>query len=106
MSETRCYMIVIGEIHDREAFLNGYARVVPPLVEKFGGRYILKGAGGEWLENGWCDNPSALVSEWPDRDSAQRFWNSKEYAEAIQLRIGIGSFQVMLIDSAPVASAL
>ena len=102
MSDTRCYMIVIGDIHDRQAFLEGYAKVVPSLVEKFGGRYILKGAGGKFLENGWCDNPSALVSEWPSRAAAQRFWDSPEYAEAAKLREGIGTFQVLLIDSAPV----
>ena len=104
MSESRCYMIVIGEIYDRQAFLDGYARVVPPMVTAFGGRYLVKGAGGLFLENGWCDNPSALVSEWPDRATAQRFWESPEYAEAKKLREGIGKFQVLLIDSAPVSA--
>lgn len=103
MADTRCYMIVIGEIFDREKFLSGYAAVVPPLVEKFGGRYLIKGAGGEFLENGFCDAPSALVSEWPDRAAARRFWELPEYAEAIKLREGIGHFQVLLIDSAPAA---
>ena len=102
MSQTRCYMIVIGQVHDRDAFLSGYGKQVPALVEKFGGRYVLKGAGGLFLENGWCDRPSALVSEWPDRAAAQRFWDSPEYAEAKKLREGIGDFQVLLIDSAPV----
>jgi len=104
MSDTRCYMIVIGEIFDREAFLSGYAAVVPALVEQFGGRYLLKGAGGTFLENGWCDTPSALVSEWPDRAAARRFWDSPEYAEARRLREGVGRFQVLLID-APAVSA-
>ena len=102
MTETRCYMIVIGEIFDREAFLSGYAKVVPAMVEQFGGRYVLKGAGGLFLENAWCEKPSALVSEWPDRAAAQRFWDSPEYAAAKKLREGIGRFQVLLIDSAPV----
>lgn len=105
MSDTRCYMIVIGEIHDRDAFLSGYAQVVPPLVARFGGRYLLKGAGGSFLENGWCERPSALVSEWPDRAAAERFWNSPEYAEARALREGIGNFQVLLIDAPPVSAA-
>ncbi len=101
MTETRCYMIVIGEIHDRERFLSGYAKAVPPIVEQYGGRYLLKGAGGLFIEGGWCDSPSALVSEWPDRNTALRFWNSPEYAEARKLREGIGRFQVLLIDSIP-----
>lgn len=102
MSDTRCYMIIIGEITDRDAFLAGYAKAVPPLVERFGGRYVLKGAGGLFLENGWCERPSALVSEWPDRAAAQQFWDSPEYAEAKKLREGIGEFQVLLIDAPPV----
>ncbi len=99
MPANRCYMIVIGAITDREAFLSGYATAVPPLVEKFGGRYRLKAAGGQFLENGWCDRPSALISEWPDRKAALRFWNSAEYAEVKKLRAGVGRFQVLLVDA-------
>ncbi len=101
MSETRCYMIVIADLTDRERFLAGYARVVPELVARFGGRYLVKGAGGEFLEGSWCEHPSALVSEWPDREAARRFWSSPEYTAAKQLREGTGRFQVLLIDSPP-----
>ncbi|MEZ5565027.1 MAG: DUF1330 domain-containing protein [Gammaproteobacteria bacterium] len=98
----RCYMIVLAELTDRERFLAGYARVVPDLVRRFGGRYVLRGAGGEFLEGGWCDNPSALISEWPSREYAERFWNSPEYVEAKKLREGTGRFQVLLINSLPI----
>jgi uncharacterized protein (DUF1330 family) len=100
MPEKRCYMIVIADLSDRARFLAEYARVVPPLVESFGGRYLLHGGGGEFLEGGWCDRASALVSEWPSKDAALRFWNSPEYAEAKKLREGTGRFQVLLIESA------
>ena len=104
MSATRCYMIVLAELTDRERFLAGYARVVPDLVRKFGGRYVLRGSGGAFLEGGWCATPSALVSEWPDRPTALRFWNSPEYADAKRLREGTGRFQVLIIDSPPWSS--
>jgi len=100
MSEKRCYMIVVAELSDRPRFLEGYARVVPKLVEQHGGRYIARGAGGEFLEGGWCEHPSALVSEWPSRAAALAFWNSPEYAQAKALRAGTGRFQVLLIESA------
>jgi uncharacterized protein (DUF1330 family) len=100
MAEKRCYMIVIAELTDRARFLAEYASVVPALVEKFGGRYIIRGGGGEFLEGGWCDRASALVSEWPSKDAALRFWNSPEYTEAKRLREGTGRFQVLLIESA------
>lgn len=100
MSNKRCYMIVTAELTDRARFLADYARVVPALVARFGGRYLLQGSGGQFLEGGWCESPSALVSEWPDREAALRFWNSPEYAEAKKLREGTGRFQVLLFESA------
>jgi len=101
MADTRCYMIVIAQLTDRERFLAGYALVVPDLVTRFGGRYVLRGTGGLFVEGGWAGNPSALVSEWPSREAALRFWNSPEYADAKRLRDGTGTFQVLLIDSPP-----
>lgn len=94
-----CYMIVVAELTDRTRFLAGYARVVPPLVAKFGGRYVVQGSGGEFLEGGWCERASALVSEWPSREAARAFWCSAEYAEAKKLREGTGTFQVLLVDA-------
>jgi uncharacterized protein (DUF1330 family) len=105
MTEMRCYMIVLAELTDRERFLAGYARVVPELVSQFGGRYVLRGSGGLFLEGGWCDSASALVSEWPGREQALRFWNSPEYAAAKKLREGTGRFQVLLIDAPAIAAA-
>lgn len=99
MAEKSCFMIVVAELTDRRRFLADYARVVPPLVEKFGGRYVIQGSGGEFLEGGWCDGASALVSEWPNKDAALRFWNSPEYAAAKKLREGTGRFQVLLLES-------
>lgn len=100
MTSKRCYMIVVADLTDRPRFLQGYASVVPKLVAQFGGRYIIRGSGGEFLEGGWSENPSALVSEWPSKADALAFWNSSEYAEAKKLREGTGRFQVLLIESA------
>lgn len=99
MSDVPCYMIVIAELTDRQRFLDGYAREVPALVERHGGRYIVRGAGGRFIEGGWCESPSALVSRWPSRAAALAFWNSAEYARLKALRDGTGRFQVLLIDS-------
>ncbi|MBM4220333.1 MAG: DUF1330 domain-containing protein [Gammaproteobacteria bacterium] len=94
-----CYMIVLAELTDRERFLAGYASVVPALVTRFGGHYLIRGAGGTFLEGGGCEHPSALISQWPSREHALRFWNSPEYQQAKKLREGTGRFQVMLIGA-------
>ena len=92
------YMIVTADIHDREKFLSGYAPAAAALVEKFGGRYVLRGRGATVLEGNLPDSQSVIVSEWPDRENALRFWNSAEYAAAKKLREGIANCQVVLIE--------
>ena len=99
MAETKCYMVILAVFTNREKFMSTYAKVVPPLVEHFGGRYVLMGAGAELLEGDWGDGGSMLISEWPDKKSAHEFWNSPEYAQAKKLRADTGRFQVMVIDA-------
>lgn len=96
---TKTYMIIFVSIEDRETFLAGYAPAAAKLVEQFGGRYVLRAQGAEKLEGAIPESASVVISEWPDRDSAKRFWNSREYAAAKTLREGIADAHVMLIDA-------
>jgi uncharacterized protein (DUF1330 family) len=89
---------VLAVIRDREKFLAGYAPAAAALVGKFGGRYVLRGGAGAVLEGPGADGQSVIISEWPDRAAALRFWNSTEYAAAKRLRAGIADCQVLLID--------
>lgn len=93
------YMIVTADISDRDRFISGYGKTAGALVEKFGGRYVLMGPGAELLEGDFGDGASMVISEWPDKESARRFWNSPEYAEAKKLREGIAECQVVIIDA-------
>ena len=95
----KTYMIVTAEISDRDAFLGGYAATTGPLVKKFGGRYVMAGPGARLLEGDWGDGASMLISEWPDMDAVDAFWNSAEYAEAKKLREGIADVQVLVIKA-------
>lgn len=100
------YMIVFADIHDREKFLSGYAPAAAALVQKFGGRYVLRGRGGAAvLEGRLPENQSVIISEWPDKATALRFWNSPEYATAKKLREGIADCQVLLVDATALAAA-
>ena len=99
------YMIVIAKIADRAAFIEGYGKVAAALVTKFGGRYILRAPGAALLEGAWGDGASVVISEWPDKAAAMRFWTSPEYAEVKRLREGIADCQVLLIEAATIAEA-
>jgi uncharacterized protein (DUF1330 family) len=92
------YMIIAAKIADRDAFIRGYGAAAADLVAKFGGRYVLRAPGAELLEGGFGDGASVVISEWPDREAAKRFWNSPEYAEVKTLRDGIAECQVLLVE--------
>ena len=95
----KCYMIVFGHFSDLPKFLEGYQRVVGPLVEAFGGHYVVMGNDTLVLEGEWPSGGGCVISEWPDRAAALRFWNSAEYNTAKMLRSGTGEFQVVLVDA-------
>ncbi len=99
------YMIVTAKIADRDAFINGYGKAAGALVGQFGGRYVLRGPGAELLEGDFGDGASMVISEWPDKESARRFWNSPEYAEAKKLREGVADCQVLLIEAPAISAA-
>lgn len=99
------YMIVTAKIADREAFISGYGAVAGALVEKFGGKYVLRGPGATLLEGSFGEGASMVISEWPDRAAAEAFWNSPEYAEAKKLRAGVADCQVLLIEAPKINDA-
>lgn len=100
------YMIVSAKISDRDAFMSGYGAAAAALVEEFGGTYVLRGPGAELLEGDFgavdFNGASMVISEWPDKETAKRFWNSPEYAEVKKLRAGVADCQVLLIEGAKI----
>jgi uncharacterized protein (DUF1330 family) len=98
------YMIVTAKIADRDAFINGYGKAAAALVERFGGKYVLRGPGAELLEGSFGAGASMVISEWPDKAAALAFWHSPDYAEAKKLRDGIADVQVLLIEAPKIVS--
>lgn len=93
------YMIILAKVHDREKFFAGYATQAAALVDKCGGKYVLRGPGAECLEGSVGDGRSVVISEWPSMDAARAFWNSPEYGEIKKLRDGICDVDVVLVEA-------
>lgn len=93
------YMIIAVKMNDREAFINGYGKAVPPLVKKFGGEYVLVAPGAELLEGSLEGYTSMAVSKWKDKAAVHAFWNSPEYAEAKKLREGLADCEVFVVEA-------
>ena len=96
------YMIVTAVVHDRDRFLSEYGAPAGELVARFGGRYLLRGPGAERLEGDFGDGAGMVISEWPDKAAAKRFWDSPEYAALKKKREGLADCQVLLIESPPI----
>jgi uncharacterized protein (DUF1330 family) len=94
------YMIITAQLHDREKFIAGYGKAAAALVTRYGGRYVLRGgAAATLLEGSWGNGAAVLISEWPDLDTLQRFWNSEDYREVKRLREGLADVQVLAVES-------
>ncbi len=97
------YLIITAHLKDRQAFMSGYAKTTAALVERFGGRYVLRAPGAALLEGAWGEGASVVISEWPDRAAAEAFWNSPEYRAAKALREGLAECQVLLVEAPAMA---
>jgi uncharacterized protein (DUF1330 family) len=95
----KAYMIVRCVIHDRDKFISGYGLEAAKLVEQFGGKYLIRAPGGIPLEGIESTNNSVVISEWPSKEKALEFWNSKEYQEVKKLREGIADCKVIVIEA-------
>ena len=106
--EAPAYMIVLGAVLDRPAFMEGYAAQLPPLYEEFGGAYLALGGGPgiEVLEGDYAP-PSYVISKWPSSQAARDFWNSDGYDVLRRARIdnSWGDFDVLLVSGLPEAPA-
>jgi uncharacterized protein (DUF1330 family) len=78
------YLIVQVEVSDPVRY-EGYKKMVPPSIEKYGGRFLVRGGTTHTLEGAWTPKRFVMV-EFPSVEQAKAWWASPEYAEARALR--------------------
>ena len=74
------YLIVRINISDTELFQQ-YPPLSTKAVEKFGGKYLIRGGTFEVVEGKWPAERTTVV-EFENFDKAKEFYNSLEYSEA------------------------
>jgi uncharacterized protein (DUF1330 family) len=91
------YMVVDARSSDPERMVE-YRRLAQAAVEKYGGRYLVRGAAYVALEGSW--QPERLVVlEFPDMDAARKFYDSPEYLVARSVRQGVSDFDMLLVEA-------
>lgn len=107
-AQAPAYLVVLGTVKDRKAFMEGYAAKLPPLYQKYGGSYVAIGGKPVVLE-GQADISSFVLARWPSMEAAQAFWTSPEYDALRRTRIeqDWGEFTVLLLPglATPVQAA-
>ena len=92
------YIIAEVEVTDPEKF-EEYRKLVPPTIEAFGGRYMVRGGAIDSLEGDW--QPTRLVViEFDDAERAKAWHGSDLYAQAKALREASSNTRMIVVDGA------
>ena len=90
------YILAEVEVIDPEKF-EKYRKLVPPTLEAFGGRYVVRGGATASLEGGW--QPKRLVViEFDDADRAKAWHGSEIYAPAKALREASTNTRMIVVE--------
>ena len=76
----KAYWVCIYEKIDNSEKLKEYAAKAKTAVEKFSGKFIIR--GGRNRTNEGIESPRTVVVEFPDYNSAMKCYDSREYQDA------------------------
>ena len=92
------YLIAEIEITDPAGF-EEYRKQVPATIEKYGGRFVVRGGAAESLEGGWQPK-RIVVLEFPSLEQAKRWYHSTEYREPLALRLKTTRSRAIFVEGA------
>jgi len=92
------YFIVEVEVTDPGVF-EEYRKQVSGTIEKYGGRYVVRGGKAETLEGDWHPK-RVVVLEFPSVEQAKRWYGSPEYKPLLALRLKSSKAKLVLVEGA------
>ena len=90
------YIVAQLKVHDPAA-VQRYREAVTPLIDRFGGRYRVRGGALDVLEGDW-PLPRLVIIEFQSKDAARLFYESPEYQKILPLRQQASAGNVVLIE--------
>ena len=96
------YLIVDLTVTDPGAF-EEYRRQVPATLQRYGGRYLVRGGAHERLEGDWKPN-RIVVIEFPTKDAARQWYDCEEYRGPKALRQRAAVTNLILVEGTPPAA--
>jgi len=90
------YLIANIEVKDPAKF-EEYRQKVVPVIQKFGGRYLIRGGDVRRLEGNW-PLKRLVVLEFPTVEAARQFYDSAEYEPILKLRLASTQSDLVLVQ--------
>ena len=90
------YLIAEHRIADKARF-EEYRRLVAPMIERFGGRYVTRPGSHRILDGNWHPDRVVII-EFPDMTALNAWYQSSEYQPLIALRRGAGADVLIAIE--------
>jgi uncharacterized protein (DUF1330 family) len=78
------YVIANIDVTDPAAY-DQYRQGVLPTIERYGGRFLVRGGAAESFEGTWTPK-RIVVLEFPGMDQARAWYRSTEYAPLLEMR--------------------
>ena len=92
------YVIAQINVNDPEAYKD-YVAAVSPIVEKFGGEYLVRGGPAQHFE-GESIGERTVVIRFPTLQAAQDWYHSEEYAPVRAMRQAASSSLQTIVEGA------
>lgn len=90
------YVLAEIEITNPEGY-KAYTAVVPATIQKYGGRFLVRGGTAEALEGEWPARRRVLI-EFPSLAVAKEWWDSPDYEKPKALRRANSEGRLLLLD--------
>ena len=90
------YVIVDVEVTDPVKFAE-YGGLVPGTVEKYGGKYLVRGGTIEKIEGKW-EPTRVVVIEFESVEQVKRWYDSDEYSGPKQLRREASKANLLIVE--------
>ena len=90
---------IVGRLRiSHRDWLAEYLPKTSALIAANDGRFLVQGGDPTQIEGDETPPDGAIILEFPDRESALRFWNSPEFAPLVELRQTGSHMEATLLD--------
>jgi uncharacterized protein (DUF1330 family) len=90
------YCLVDVHVTDPEGYKK-YSSQVLPTIERFGGRFLVRGGKTEVREGAW-DLKRVVLLEFPSMEKAKAWYDSPEYQAILKLRLAAADANFVFVE--------